>query len=140
MIDEVRMPAYNFQKRFVPMILSLEKSHTIRRRRRYPTKVGDRLYLYTGMRTKQAVKFAEATCSRVQPLVIYLYRHDIWIDDQNDGRCRWMSVDELDNLAMRDGFESRKDFFWFFLQTYKRRVLTGFEIIWWDGLVEVLDE
>ena len=49
------MPAINFQKRFAPLILSGEKCRTIRALRkdgRPPCAAGDRLKLYTGMRTK----------------------------------------------------------------------------------------
>lgn len=49
------MPALNFQKRFVTLIRSGEKCQTIRAVRkdgRPPCRHGDRLKLYTGMRTK----------------------------------------------------------------------------------------
>jgi hypothetical protein len=43
------MPAYNFQKQFAPAVERGEKLCTIRRK---APKVGDKAYLYTGMRTK----------------------------------------------------------------------------------------
>lgn len=49
------MPALNFQKRFAHLVESGEKRQTIRKRRkdgRDPTP-GCRLYLFTGMRTKE---------------------------------------------------------------------------------------
>ena len=47
------MPALNFQRRFVSKIESGEKRGTIREKRKIPFKVGDPLYLYTGMRTSK---------------------------------------------------------------------------------------
>lgn len=46
------MPSLNFQKQFVPLIESGEKRQTIRLKRKNPIKVGDNLYLFTGLRTK----------------------------------------------------------------------------------------
>jgi hypothetical protein len=40
------MGLYNFQPRFVPFILSGEKTHVIRSVRKHPDKPGDTLYLY----------------------------------------------------------------------------------------------
>ena len=44
------MALYNFKRQFVPMVLSGEKTHTIRATRARATKVGETLYLYTGLR------------------------------------------------------------------------------------------
>jgi hypothetical protein len=126
------MPAYNFQKQFVEPILKGEKPHTIRARRKNPTKVEDRLYLYTDLRTKKAFKFAEATCSWIQPVVIYPVKHEVQIGRINADNYVWMDEEELNDLALRDGFGSVRDFFSFFLDTYKREMLDGFEVIWWD--------
>ena len=119
------MPAYNFKKNFAPMILSGRKPHTIRRRRKRPTVVGDRLYLYTGMRTKGCEKIAEGDCTRVDPIVIYPYQR----------RLEFRGVDvsggELEILAIRDGFDSVSAFFEFF-QRYDREILDDFEMIWWN--------
>jgi uncharacterized protein YqfB (UPF0267 family) len=43
------MGLYNFQPRFVPFILSGEKTRTIRSVRKNPDKPGDMLYLYRGL-------------------------------------------------------------------------------------------
>lgn len=45
------MPALNFQKRFAPRVRRGDKRQTIRRSRKRPWRLGDRVYLYTGMRT-----------------------------------------------------------------------------------------
>lgn len=132
------MPAYNFQKRFVPMIRNGQKPHTIRKRRKHPTNVGDVLKLYTGMRTKNCHQFAEATCSKIIPVVIYPVEKGIAIYDPKSNhpeldRDGWriMNTWEENRLAKRDGFNSLDDFYKFF-ELYKCDVLDDFEIICWD--------
>ncbi|NUQ86290.1 MAG: hypothetical protein HUU11_16415 [Anaerolineales bacterium] len=122
------MPAYNFQRQFVKPILEGNKPHTIRRRRKRPTKVGDVLYMYTGLRTKKARLFAEAVCIDVVPVTIYPFRGEVWMT-VNDLPI-WMDGLEMRRLARRDGFESVSDFFEFF-ERYKKECLDDFEIIWW---------
>ena len=48
------MPAYNFKEQFVPYVANGSKSQTVRAFRTYPVRVGDRAYLYWGLRTKQS--------------------------------------------------------------------------------------
>jgi hypothetical protein len=64
------MPAYNFQERFVPMILDGTKNQTIRSRRRHQAKPGDPLYLFSGMRTKWCKRLLDTTCINVQSIYI----------------------------------------------------------------------
>lgn len=128
------MPAYNFQKRFVPKILDGSKPHTIRKRRKRPTKVGDMLYLKTGMRTKQCFEIAQAVCVKIEPIVIHVVDKRIEYVVRRDKNSRWyaeLSRIQIQELALKDGFEMLDDFFNFF-KLYKREVLDDFEIIWWD--------
>jgi hypothetical protein len=46
------MGLYNFQPRFVPFILSGEKTHAIRSVRKHPDKPGETLYLYVDFEQK----------------------------------------------------------------------------------------
>jgi hypothetical protein len=129
------MPAYNFKKEFAPMILSGRKPHTIRRRRKNPTKVGDMLYLYTGMRTKACEKIAETPCTRVQPVVIWPNQYEIYFI--LDSGPVLLTAKESIDLAIADGFSNVADFFDFFGGTYgdPERFLVeldDFEIIYWD--------
>lgn len=149
------MPAYNFQKRFVSMILDLSKPHTIRRRRaKRPTVPGDMLSLYTGMRTKQCKLIATSPCTHVEPLLILPFERRI-LRTISPSVDEWLSKDAIMRLAVRDGFGDRSagnydavdKFFNFFLQTYKEEYLDDFELIWWDTsslincwMLEVLDE
>lgn len=126
------MPAYNFKKQFVPMIIDGQKPHTIRKRRKRPTKVGDVLKMFTGMRTKNCFQFAQAVCTHVEPVIIYPSVGKIMVDGA------FMTDAEVNRLARRDGFESTKDFFMFFETTYGDYELDDFEIIWWKpGALEV---
>lgn len=61
------MPAINFTV-FQDKILSGEKCQTVRATAR--ARPGDRLHLYTGMRTKACRKLGEAVCAAVIPVVI----------------------------------------------------------------------
>jgi hypothetical protein len=134
------MPAYNFQRQFVPMILDLSKPHTIRRKReRRPTVPGDVLSLYTGMRTKQCKLIATSPCTHVEPLLILPLEKRV-LRTVSPTVDEWLSKDGIMRLAVRDGFGNRDannydavdKFFNFFLQTYKDAYLDNFELIWWD--------
>jgi hypothetical protein len=116
------MPAYNFQKQFVPLIIGGQKPHTIRKRRKHPTKVGDHLVFYTGMRTRYCRWFAEARCIGVEPIVLKPFEKTIICFTDFD----------IENLAVNDGFTSWDEFFEFFCETYRAEVLEDFEIIRWD--------
>lgn len=64
------MPAYSFQKRFVPYIQDGSKRQTIRSRRKHPAKPGDTLYLYYGLRTKHCRKLREEICTDARSIYI----------------------------------------------------------------------
>jgi hypothetical protein len=124
------MPAYNFQSQFVPKILDRSKPHTIRKCRKRPTRVGDRLYLYEGLRTKAARMIAISECVKVERIVIYLSDYHKVMRVLGDDMIS-MTASEVESLALADGFDSTDDFFQFF-KRYKAKVLIGFEIIHWD--------
>jgi hypothetical protein len=102
------MPAYNFKKQFAPKVESGEKRQTIRRPRKRRTRLGDALYLYTGMRTKYCRKLRTETCKSVIPISIQA--NGIYV-----GLCRRkLSMAECKKIAIADGFESLSDFMDFF--------------------------
>ena len=120
------MPTYNFQQQFVVPILNKTKPHTIRMPRKRPTKAGDLIYMYTGLRTKKAKKFAESICVDVSPITIYPYiGHIRW----GDGNL--FEEIEIEVLFNKDGFTNGRDFFDFFIRKYKSSAL-HLEIIEWD--------
>lgn len=59
-----------FQKRFAVAVWSNQKHQTIRRKRKNPIVAGDRLRLYTGLRTKRCVFLKEVLCRSVESVVI----------------------------------------------------------------------
>ena len=105
------MPAYNFEARFAPDVESGRKKQTIRRKRKRPTRVGDVLYLYTGMRTKQCRKLREATCIGVTDIII----QPDWSITLNE---RELMLIEANALARADGFPGLAEFCRFFEGRY----------------------
>jgi len=102
------MAAYNFMKRFAPLVESGEKQQTIRAERKDGRRphVGETLYLYTGMRTKKCQKLLKTTCTSVDDIMIL--KSSILI------LPNWLNADEMDGLARADGFENAEQFFDFF--------------------------
>lgn len=90
------MPAYNFQSRFADPVASGEKRQTIRKPRKRPTRPGDNLKHYTGMRTKQCRLLCEATCKSVEPIRISSER--VLLNGKR------LNYGEIVDLARADGF------------------------------------
>jgi hypothetical protein len=127
------MGLYNFKKRFVPFIESGEKTHTIRAKRKYPSKAGDMLYLYEGLRTKRARRILLTKCVRVDDIEIFVTGWNkripepkavIWIGGLK------LSEDEIEAFAQRDGFESFADMMKFWQDDRREFPLRGDVIHW----------
>lgn len=105
------MGLYNFQKRFVPFIMSGQKTHTIRATRKHPAKVGETLHLYTGLRQKGAQLLMRVPCTKVEEVRLS-------VDELGEAHVYISGVrlapDERTQLALRDGFQSWRDMadFW----------------------------
>ncbi len=106
------MPAFNFQKQFTPKVECGEKRQTIRAKRKdlHNPRVGDKLYLYTGMRTKSCRKLGEAICKSVQQITIY--ESGIVIDGH------WLSSKEERIFSNHDGFNDTHEIFMFIDKKY----------------------
>jgi len=107
------MPAYNFQERFAPDVESGVKGQTVRPKRKRPTKAGDILYLYTGMRTKKCRKLKEARCLLVTDIEIDVGGID-W-----KGQMMMVGSPNADDFARADGFSDSEEMIWFFEDTYE---------------------
>jgi hypothetical protein len=105
------MPALNFKAEFVPKILDCSKCQTIRARRRDGrphARSGDRLKLYTGMRTRACCLVATVWVTNCEGIVIHtdgiefrpgtLGAH-FWSENLPTKRVM------LDSFAKRDGFK-----------------------------------
>ncbi|MBK8196997.1 MAG: ASCH domain-containing protein [Acidobacteria bacterium] len=101
------MVALNFTV-FQDKILAGTKRQTIRRRAR--CKPGDRLQIYTGMRTKACRKLGEAVCTRVETVLIPAPPLSAILLDQR----RWLRGEAARGFAAADGFDSLEAFFAFF--------------------------
>lgn len=120
------MPAYNFKAKFADDVETGKKLHTIRPKRKRPTKPGERLKLYTGMRTKSCRLLFDTSCKSVEPVEIHATHIKI------GGRI--LSMKERVKLAKNDGFDSLAEFYDFFIETYglaKEKPLTNLELITW---------
>lgn len=97
------MGLYNFKARFAPFVLDGSKTHTIRAVRANPDKPGNKVHLYTGLRTKKAKLLFRSVCVKVE---------EIFIRELTDGPAINVNGLDLDDsecnaLAYRDGFRSR---------------------------------
>lgn len=95
------MPAYCFQKQFVPFVESGAKTHTIRGKRKARPKPGQTFYAYYAMRTKQCRKLLQSTITRVQDITIVRGDTGVYCI-VIDGEA--LFPDEKELLATRDGF------------------------------------
>jgi hypothetical protein len=110
------MPAYSFQKQFVPRIESGDKTHTIRGKRKNRPRPGQTFYGYYAMRTKQCRKLIQSVITRVQDIVIEQGERvcDLEIRASEGLKVYWnipkitidgeLARDEAETLAVRDGF------------------------------------
>lgn len=94
------MPAINFQTQFAPKILDGTKVFTLRalRKDRRDPKMGDRLYLFTAMRTKKCRKIAEQPC-RFAAMILLSHR-SITIP----GLAILTNEQQMEAFARLDGF------------------------------------
>lgn len=105
-------PALNFRIEYVPLVRSGKKKMTIRRvRKKGNPKVGDKLTLYTGMRSPQCALIKTVECSAVVPITLF------W-DGMVILNGKKLSPRETQVIAISDGFESSEDFINFFKETY----------------------
>lgn len=108
------MPALNFKSQFVPKIKKWEKLFTIRKQRKNPIKIGDTLYLYTGMRTSNCKLIATVQCTDVTKVKIE--KDGIWFGVQ--GMWVWLTIEQLHKVIVTDGFNDFKEMADFFRKQY----------------------
>ena len=122
---------------FIDKILSGEKRQTIRRAspKWQNVQVGDKLTLYTGLRTKQCRKLGEAVVENITPITIDTELSNIAVEtplgDFN------LDLPALNDLVARDGFISNADFFQFFRLNYTVGRFKMFVISWTDFKEEI---
>ena len=108
------MVAYNFSIEFADLVASGKKCQTIRQSLR--CKVGDRLQLYTGQRTKECRKLItpDPVCINTQVIMLLLDDFGAISDD----------------FAQADGFKDGKEMQFWFRNKYQTPVFRGVLIKW----------
>ena len=104
------MVAFNFKEQFANDVASGRKPGTIRKSKR--CKVGDKVQLYTGQRTKNCRKLADAVCTGI--CQISICEAFPWAISKQEGELK--SFGKL--FHELDGFKNAKDFVDFFRQQY----------------------
>ena len=113
---EETLVAFNFKSQFADAVESGKKLQTIRRTIR--AKAGDKVQLYTGMRTPDCRLLREAKCVAVDSILItpqFPYF----------GQPGWWPKDR-DLFAQRDGFWTYSDMYAFFFKQYKNPQFEGY--------------
>lgn len=114
------MPAYNFKAQFAAKVESGEKLHTIRARRKDGRRPmpGQAMHAYAGLRTKKCRLLKLATISRVEWIRIVLEGDQVLVRLGIPGESRVLAYEEVEALAIADGFASPGEFYNFFKDTH----------------------
>ena len=137
------MPALNYSSQFAPLVESGRKTQTIRALRKRPIKTGDKLYHYTGMRTKACRALGWSICSAVIDIDIfydYLPQGNrdkipsaVFFNSRTKGsRSRELQPYEVWALALEDGFLSVKAFYKWFVPVGDFHFMG--QLIKWEGI------
>lgn len=107
------MSAYNFKAQFAELVESGKKRQTIRAMRKHMPKVGERVHLFTGMRTKACRRLRAGHEDRHKAVRLVTIRHKSV--DVGVGPLVTLRFDsDLNEFARRDGFNDwpeMRDFF-----------------------------
>lgn len=99
------MAILNFNKKFAAKVRNGKKKQTIRAFRKYPIRSGDKLHLYTGLRSKAASKLREVICYSVS--IIQISEEGILFNSSLDRPPYYTasSINQLNEFARADGFK-----------------------------------
>lgn len=101
------MPSLNYIAELAPLVESGKKRCTIRAQRKHPIYIGDRLYHFTGLRTKSARRLLESTCMiAVNVRMRWRMKRGEWRRLHVELNGRVLKHQEITELAIRDGFET----------------------------------
>lgn len=117
---------------FIDKILSGEKRQTIRRAgpKWKNVKAGDKLTLYTGLRTKQCRKLGEAVVESITPIFLTPATGRAWV--RLPFGLAGLRDDDLEFIALMDGFPNLSRFWEFFAEKYGFETLEFYVIRWAD--------
>lgn len=100
-----------FKKLFKQPILDGTKKFTIRERRKIEPKIGETLYMYTGLRTKDCEKISDEhklVSIQIVDLIVIKGNGHITVDVAVDARI--LSDEEIEHFVVADGFTDPIDF------------------------------
>ncbi len=104
------MPALNFKSEFADAVESGLKTNTIQSKRKRPIRAGERLILYTGMRTRECRRLGEGECTNT--VSIEISEASVVVNG------RTLGAEKEYELARFDGFETEAEFRAFFRAEY----------------------
>lgn len=134
------MVAYNFKSRFADLVEAGRKPHTIRddKHNGRHAEPGDKLQLYTGMRTRNCRKLRDFICIATYPIDIDERREIVYLKTETE----WLplSVLQISELAISDGFNSPDEFFEFFRIRCDRILIQWQEVHWLKQLLKPDDK
>ena len=119
------MVALNFKAQFAGPVERREKRQTVRSKAR--CRAGDKIQLYTGMRTKSCRKLVaeDATCKDVTYIAVR---------PRNQGGLTLGDTSrfprDIDEFARADGFDNYDEMHAFFAKQYGTEYYTGYVIRW----------
>lgn len=133
------MVAYSFKKRFGPPILAGIKAQTIRGERKRHARLGEKVQLFTGMRTRSCRKLGESTCVAVERVKILFPIGNRPATIAIYSLCGWHIRDlfwrsDLDDFARADGFDDFSDMTEFWANTHPGQDFFSGTIIRWKPL------
>jgi hypothetical protein len=110
------MTLINFARsEFVKSVQDGSKNFTIRKLRKHPFNKGEKLQLYTGLRTKHAIKLKDAVCKNVWDLRIEEHKGTFLF--KLNGRT--LSHAKVERVAHKVGFASVDAWINYFKEKYK---------------------
>lgn len=132
------MVAYNFQKQFADAIQSAQKRQTVRAiRKNGHARIGEKLQLYTGLRTKACHKLIDSDpiCTSVDKIEIHI-KTTAEIDRIIVGD-KELNNQEIEEFAAADGFHARagysaRDAMAKFFQKYHGNGIFRGNVIRWE--------
>lgn len=132
------MVAYNFQKQFADAIQSAQKRQTVRAiRKNGHARIGEKLQLYTGLRTKACRKLIDSDpiCTGVDEVEIHI-KTTAEIEKIIVGK-KELNNQEIEEFAAADGFNARagysaRDAMATFFQKYHGNGIFNGNVIRWE--------
>lgn len=105
-----------FQYRFGEPIIEETKEFTLRNKRKVMPKIGERLYMYTALRTKYTKKLTDKyTLKKISKVRVMIRRKwstkttwSVSVNITYNGKK--LSLEQIEDFVVKDGFESTYDF------------------------------